>query len=98
MYHRWLCLAQSLPGDNELLRSGFNVVTVADAASLKPKEWLVNSILHYFTKTCKRTFKNKSSVLVLFSSYFLSLLFNEGHADLEGKFSYRNIKTWATKH
>jgi Ulp1 family protease len=44
----------------------------------------------------KRTFKIKRSFLLYFSSYFLTLLFNDGHAgpNVEDAFPYRNVKTW----
>jgi Ulp1 family protease len=84
-----LRLAQSPPDNNVLVRSGTNVVSIADAISLKPQEWLFDSILHYFTNQMKRAFKIKSSVLGFFPCV-LTLLFNEG------TFSYRNVKTWAT--
>jgi hypothetical protein len=47
----------------------------------------------------KRSFKIKSSVLLYFSSFFLTLLFNEGHADpkVDNTFSYRNVEIWLSK-
>jgi hypothetical protein len=97
-YHWWLRLAQSLPSNNILVRSGTDIVTVVDATSLKLQGWLVDSILHYFMNKLKRIFKIKISVLLIFfSSFFSTLLFNDGHANLEGTFSYRNVETWARK-
>ena len=42
----------------------------------------------------KTTFKIKSPGSVFFSSFFLTLLFNEGHANanVEDTFSYNNIE------
>jgi hypothetical protein len=47
----------------------------------------------------KWTFKIKISVLIFFSSYFLTLLFNEGHANanVEDTSCHINVKTWLSK-
>jgi hypothetical protein len=78
---------------------GTNQVLIQDTVTLRPAEWLTDNILHYFTHSVKRIFKIKNSVLVFFSSYFLTLLFNEGHSnsDLENKFCYKNVATWWSK-
>jgi Ulp1 family protease len=92
-------LAARQDGNGVLVRFGTNVVTVENLLSLAPGQWLCDNMLHYFTNTMERTFKIKSPGLVFFSSYFLTLLFNEGHADanVENTFSYRNIETWLSK-
>jgi hypothetical protein len=88
-YHQWLRPAKAMDGTNVLVRFGSNEVTIADALSLAPGQWLTDNILHFFTNSMKRTFKIKSSAVVFFSFYFLTLLFNEGHAEesLEDAFS-----------
>ena len=98
-YDRWWRSAVSLDGSKVLVRFDTNRVLIEDALSLKPGTWLTDNILHYFTHSVKRIFKIKSSVLVFFSSYFLTLLFNEGHANsgLVNKFCYKNVATWWSK-
>jgi Ulp1 family protease len=90
------CVWLRRDGSDADVRFGTNVVTVDDCL---PGQWLRVNVLHYFTSTMKRTFKIKSSGLVFFSSYFLTLLFNEGHSDanVEDTFSYRNVATWLSK-
>ena len=98
-YRRWLRLAEHRDGSDVLVKFGTNVVTVEDCLSLAPGQWLRDNILHYFTSTMKTTFKIKSPGSVFFSSFFLTLLFNEGHANanVEDTFSYKNIESWLSK-
>ena len=95
-YRRWLRLAEHRDGSDVLVKFGTNVVTVEDCLSLAPGQWLRDNILHYFTSTMKTTFKIKSTGAVFFSSFFLTLLFNEGHANANVKdtLSYKNIESW----
>jgi Ulp1 family protease len=99
VYCRWLRLAARRDGSGVVVRFGTNVVAVDDCLLLAPGQWLRDNVLHYFTSTMKRTFKIKSPGLVFVSSYFLTLLFNEGHSDanVEDTFSYRNVATWLSK-
>jgi Ulp1 family protease len=94
-YERWWRSAVGLDGSKVLVRFGTNQVLIQDAVTLRPAEWLADNILHYFTHSVERIFKIKNSVLVFFSSYFLTLLFNEGHSnpDLEIS-SATNVATW----
>jgi Ulp1 family protease len=87
-------LAEHRDGSDVLVKFGTNVVTVEDCLSLAPEQWLRDNILHYFTSTMRTTFKIKSPGSVFFSSFFLTLLFNEGHANanVEDTFSYNNIE------
>jgi hypothetical protein len=100
-YCRWLRLAEHRDGSDVLVKFGTNVVTVEDCLSLAPGQWLRDNILHYFTSTMKTTFKIKSADSVFFSSFFLTLLFNGGHANananVEDTFSYKNIQSWLSK-
>jgi hypothetical protein len=98
-YERWWRSAVGLGGSKVLVCFGTNQVQIQDAVTLRPAEWLADNILHYFTHSVKRVFKIKNSVFVFFSSYFLTLLLNEGHSnpDLENKFCYKNVATWWSK-
>jgi Ulp1 family protease len=98
-YHQWLRSAVAMDVTHVLVHFGTNRVTIGDALTLALEEWLTDNILHFFTNSMKSTFKIKSSAVVFFSSYFLTLLFNKGHADksLEDTFSYYNVKTWLSK-
>ena len=98
-YLQWLQIAEDRNGTDILVQFGTNIVTVADCLSLAPGQWLFDNILHYFTSTMKRTFKIRTTDLVFFSSYFLTLLFNEGHADpkVADTFSYKNVQNWLSK-
>ncbi len=98
-YLQWLQIAEDRKGTDILVQFGTNIVTVADCLSLAPEQWLFDNILHYFTSTMKRTFKIRTTDLVFFSSYFLTLLFNEGHADpkVADTFSYKNVQNWLSK-
>jgi Ulp1 family protease len=98
-YLQWLHMAERQDSNDILVRFGTNIVIVDDCLLLAPGQWLHDNILPYFTSTMKRTFKIKTSDLVFFSFFFLTLLFNEGHANakVEDTFSYRNVKTWLWK-
>jgi hypothetical protein len=98
-YRLWLRLAEHQDGSDVLVKFGTNVVTVEDCLLLALGQWLRDNILHYFTSTMKTTFKIKSPGSVFFSSFFLTLLFNEGHANanVEDTFSYKNIESWLSK-
>ena len=95
-YLQWLQIAEDRNGTDILVQFGTNIVTVADCLSLAPEQWLFDNILHYFTSTMKKTFKIRTTDLVFFSSYFLTLLFNEGHDDpkVADTFSYKNVHNW----
>ena len=94
-YHRWLRLSRNLP-DDDLVVIG---VTVSDVQSLAPEKWLVDSLLHYFAKSVKSTLRIQDFSVVYVPSFFLTLLFNEGHVDsnVEHKFAYENVKSWEKK-
>ena len=98
-YRQWLHMAERREGNDILVRFGTNVVTVNDCLLLAPGQWLCDNILHYFTSTMKTTFKIKSPAAGFFSSFFLTLLFNEGHDDpnVEDTFSYKNVHNWLSK-
>ncbi len=94
-YHRWLRLSRNLP-DDDLVVIG---VTVSDVQSLAPEKWLMDSLLHYFAKSVKSTLRIQDFSVVYVPSFFLTLLFNEGHVDsnVEHKFAYENVKSWEKK-
>jgi hypothetical protein len=98
-YRQWLRLAEHRDGSNVLVKFGTNVATVEDCLLLAQGQWLRDNILHYFTTTMKTTFKIKSPGSVFFSSFFLTLFFNEGHANanVEDTFSYKNMESWLLK-
>jgi Ulp1 family protease len=95
-----LQIAEDRDGTDILVQFGTNIVTVADCLSLAPGQWIFDNILQYFTSTMKRTFKIRTTDLVFFSSYFLTLLFNEGYADAKvtDTFSYKIIQNWLSKN
>jgi hypothetical protein len=80
-YEWWWRSAVGLDGSKVLVCFGTKQVLIQDAVTLRPEEWLADNILHYFTHSAKRIFKIKNSILVFFSSYFLTLLFNKGHSN-----------------
>jgi hypothetical protein len=98
-YRQWLRLAEHRDGSDVLVKFGTKILTVEDCLPLAPMQWLRDNILHYFTSTMKTTFKIKSPGSVFFSSFFLTLLFNVGHANanVEYTFSYKNIESWLSK-
>ena len=97
-YHRWIRFAERLsPLDVVAVRE---TVTVHDALTLRPGEWLNDRILHYFTDAWLNTpVDSHSSCVAFFPSFFITLLVNDGHMDpkLVGTFSHRNVKSWGPK-
>ena len=65
-YHRWLESSRNLDPNDVVVRG----VTVYQAQSLAPGQWLYDSILHYFTKSLKSTFRIHESSVVFFLPIF----------------------------
>ena len=71
-------------------------VTLNDVWSLLPTQWVVDSVIHYVVKAMKTTVGLTDPSLAFFSSFFFTLLFQEGRLEEEGGgvFTYSAIDTW----
>ena len=95
-YRLWLREATGLDQNAALAESGHTVVTVCDARTLRPCEWLNDTILTYFTDLFQNSPRFHKTSALFFSPFFVTKLFNLGHEDEEvvGTFAYRNVKGW----
>jgi len=69
--------------------------------TLQPAQWVNDEIIHYFllmlAKRDEELCRNDSSRkrCHFFKSFFITKLLNEGHATMDGKYEYRNVKRWS---
>jgi hypothetical protein len=89
---------------NEVVHSlGPDSVQRASMHRLQPGQWLNDEVIHYFyvmlgqrdEEMCRQDPTRKRSHF--FKSFFMTKLLNEGNAELEGTYEYRNVKRWSKK-
>ena len=83
MYHAWL---QEVNDDryycsDELVATDSNPITITDAYTLRPGEWIVDSVLHYVPNSMKPILGLTDPSVHFFTSFFLTKLMQEGNAD-----------------
>jgi hypothetical protein len=71
--------------------------------TLQPGQWVNDEIIHYFLlmlaerdeEICQKDSDRKRCHF--FKSFFITKIMNEGHATLDGKYEYKNVKRWSKK-
>eukprot|EP00548_Thalassiothrix_antarctica_P018930 CAMPEP_0194187994 /NCGR_PEP_ID=MMETSP0154-20130528/53139_1 /TAXON_ID=1049557 /ORGANISM="Thalassiothrix antarctica, Strain L6-D1" /LENGTH=524 /DNA_ID=CAMNT_0038908091 /DNA_START=51 /DNA_END=1625 /DNA_ORIENTATION=- len=86
------------PPSDTMAQINNDIVVRESMNRLQPRQWLNDEVIHYFLlMLSKRDETLKKERSHFFKSYFMTKLLNEGHASLDGKYEYRNVKRWSKK-
>lgn len=91
------------PGDEVLAQTGTDTIQRVSIQRLRPRQWLNDEVIHYFyvmlqirdEQLCAEQPGRRRSHF--FKSFFMTKLLNIGHATMNGKYEYKNVKRWSKK-
>ena len=91
------------PGSEVIAQEGADSIQRRSFQTLRPGSWLNDEVIHYFyvmlakrdVQMCSDGKRERRSHF--FKSFFITKLLNEGDANKDGEYEYRNVRRWSKK-